>query len=557
MSRLIRLPTETVATSILLVVVLVVGLATLRDYGITIDEFLFDDYGPKALDWYRSGFSDWPEFLQEDVPYYGPWFQMLTASVQALGFADRYDIRHALTFVVGLAGLAALLPLARLTIGPWAGFAAIMLCLITGNFYGHLFFSPNDVPFMAVMNWAVVAIVVMARREIPSWDSTICAGLLTGLAIATRPGGLMAQVFLVGAMLLCATEAMLSRKPLDVSLIIRIALRTCVAIVLGWLFAVALWPWLQTTDPLGDFVFAFRHFAKMGLNLTIAHWGTEYSTLALPWSYVPGELLARLPLAFVLLLAAALVFAVMSLWTLLSEAIRIARQDFRGAVAAFVLTLARERGILLVAAAAVAPILFVMVSGATLYDGIRHLLFTIPMLALLAAWALMRLMPLIRRAPIFAGAAAAGYVAAVVVTLIVLHPLQYVATNVLAGGTWWSHGRFDLDYWCVAATVALRRLEQRLARENVQSAAAAPLPPPRLLICIPWREHMVAPMFRRNFIVARDLRDADFVIATERSDCGIGDDGIVIDEVKRFGRVFARVLETKQRTAAAPLIAGP
>jgi hypothetical protein len=55
--------------------------------------------------------------------------------------ADPITIRHAMTFMIGLAGLAALLPMGRLTIGGWAGVVAIVLCLTTGYFYGHLFFT--------------------------------------------------------------------------------------------------------------------------------------------------------------------------------------------------------------------------------------------------------------------------------------------------------------------------------------------------------------------------------------------------------------------------------
>jgi hypothetical protein len=49
---------EIVAAAALLSAVLVVGLATAADYGLTVDEFNTDDYGPKALAWYTSGFRD-------------------------------------------------------------------------------------------------------------------------------------------------------------------------------------------------------------------------------------------------------------------------------------------------------------------------------------------------------------------------------------------------------------------------------------------------------------------------------------------------------------------
>jgi hypothetical protein len=53
---------EIVAAAGLLSAVLVMGLATAADYGLTVDEFNADDYGPKALAWYSSGFVDRSQF---------------------------------------------------------------------------------------------------------------------------------------------------------------------------------------------------------------------------------------------------------------------------------------------------------------------------------------------------------------------------------------------------------------------------------------------------------------------------------------------------------------
>jgi hypothetical protein len=54
--------TEIIATTALLSAVLVIGLATAPDYALTVDEFNTDDYGPKALAWYTSGFTDRSHF---------------------------------------------------------------------------------------------------------------------------------------------------------------------------------------------------------------------------------------------------------------------------------------------------------------------------------------------------------------------------------------------------------------------------------------------------------------------------------------------------------------
>ena len=76
---------EVVAAAAVLGAVLVVGLATAADYGLTVDEFNTDDYGPKALAWYTSGFNDRSHFetVEFSLWYYGPWFHMLTAYVQS------------------------------------------------------------------------------------------------------------------------------------------------------------------------------------------------------------------------------------------------------------------------------------------------------------------------------------------------------------------------------------------------------------------------------------------------------------------------------------------
>jgi hypothetical protein len=173
---------EFIAAAALLGAALVVGLATAADYALTVDEFNTDDYGPKALAWYTSVFTDRSHFetVEFSLWYYGPWFQMLTAYVQSFDLADRVVVRHVVTFLVGLTGVAALLPIGRLAVGRWAGLAAIALCLLTGDFYGSLFFTPIDVPFAAAMTWATLAILVMTRQLIPSWWATIAAGLLTG-----------------------------------------------------------------------------------------------------------------------------------------------------------------------------------------------------------------------------------------------------------------------------------------------------------------------------------------------------------------------------------------
>jgi hypothetical protein len=547
---------DVVAGIALLVIALVVGLATAGDYGLTVDEFNTDDYGPKALAWYLSGGGDRSHFttVEEFLWYYGPWHQILTALAQALKLADPITVRHAMTFLAGIAGLAALIPIARLTVGRWAAPVAIVLCLMTGYLYGSLFFTPIDIPFLAAMNWAVCAILFMARREVPTWRATVAAGLLTGLAIATRTGGIITHAYLVGAMLLCALAVVIRAREAPARPLARIGARTLAAMAIAWITAIALWPWLQIGNPLRQFATAYAHFTHNPMSFEFPHWGELVWTNALPWSYIPEQFLARLPEGFLLLLGLALAFAIASAIRLARATVRRLERRGVAGLAAPALVLARARGTLLVIAAAIIPVGFVMATRATHYDGVRHVMFVIPMLAVLAGGALVRLVPLLRQSPLIAIAAAAivaAHVGATVLTLVRLHPLEYAAMNALAGGTQAAAGRFEQDYWATSVGAALRQLERRLDHDTSGRFTTAP---PRVLVCITHRADIADRQFRRNWTVEVDPDNADFIIDTERWRCGREAGATLIDDVTRLGTTFAWIYANRRGSETRPVV---
>lgn len=520
---------EISVASALLTAILVIGLCTASRYGASIDEFNTDDYGPKALAWYTSGFTDRSQFetVEFSLWYYGPWFQILTALVQSLELGQRFAIRHTMTFLVGWGGIVALLPLGRLVAGRWGGLSAIVLSLGTGYLYGSLFFTTIDVPFLAAMTWATLAIVVASQVTLPSWRATVVAGLTIGLAIGTRTGGVIALAYLGFAIALGAAEYRIRSGKLPYHYVGALGCRFLVASAVAILLAIAIWPWLQIGNPFRQFVIAFRHFGSIPMSYEFAHWGQRVRTDALPLAYVPEQLAARLPLAFLLLLTTAAAVGVLGVLrfglalagaTSLSSSLEGSR---------------RLRGLLVVLAAAALPILLIVIQRTAIYDGIRHLLFVIPMLAVIAGAAFVAMLPTFRRFgsvfPVLLGA----YAGAVVLTMVRLHPLEYVAMNFLAGGTEGAYGRFELDYSSVAAGEALRRLQHRL--DHAEAAA----PGVRIMVCIPWREWAVAPLLKSGWVVATEVDTADYVIETERWRCAAGRQLRLMDEVKRADRSFA------------------
>jgi hypothetical protein len=415
---------------------------------------------------------------------------------------------------------------------------------MTGYFYGSLFFTPIDVPFMAAMTWATLAILVMARRMVPSWPATIAAGLACGLAMATRPGGIISHVYLIGMMSLCSLEAFAAQGRAAVRALGRIALRTAGAFVVAWITAIVLWPWLQIGNPLAQFWTAYTHFFSLAMSFDFPHWGELFWTDALPWHYVPGQFLARLPDGFLILLAVGALFAI-------EAVVFFARNTFVGfqgnAIArlkALALALARARGPLLVIAAATVPILFLMVRRPTLYDGVRHVMFVVPMLAIFAAGAFVQLLARLQRFPGILAAVllvASLHLGMTTLTLAKLHPLEYVAMNSLAGGTAGAAGRFELDYWGAAASEALRQLERRLDADTSGRFASQP---PRVFVCLIYRAAAAGMLFRRPWQVEIEASKADFIIETERWKCAQGSGATLIDEVKRLDAPLAWIYRT-------------
>ncbi|HSP50506.1 MAG TPA: hypothetical protein VLN61_10075 [Pseudolabrys sp.] len=97
---------------------------------------------------------------------------------------------------------------------------------------------------MAVMTWALLAIIAMARGGLPTWRVTLTAGACCGLAVATRIGGILAQVYLVAAMSLLCIDIIALRGRAGFPSIVQIAVRTASALTIGWFVAILLWPYL-------------------------------------------------------------------------------------------------------------------------------------------------------------------------------------------------------------------------------------------------------------------------------------------------------------------------
>ena len=189
------------------------------------------------------------------------------------------------------------------------------------------------------------------------------------------------------------------------------------------------WPWAQASPFVRPFI-ALMGVANYPWGGGVLYRGETFGADELPWDYVPWWLLISTPPVVLIGLA------------------------FTGVPR-------RPRGTALAIAAlwftALFPLGMAFAMHSTLYDGIRHLSFIYPILAVLAAagWASALAS---HRASWFRRVAAIGLAAGLASILYVnirLHPNQTAYFNTLVGGPRGAFARYDMDYWgnCVLAGV--------------------------------------------------------------------------------------------------------
>jgi hypothetical protein len=398
---------------------------------------------------------------------------------------------------VGLAGLAGTWRLARELAGPRAAFLALVLLAANPDWYGHMFNNPKDIPFGAAMTWATYYLVRVARTlPRPGVATILKFGLAAGLAMGIRVAGGLLWVYagaLVLSWALFEARAIGGRSAWRVGW--PIGLSFIVAGGLAWGLMVVLWPWAQQA-PFANPLAAARVFAQYPHDETFVYAGELVRSTDLPWHYLPVMLLVRVPEPVIL--GSALV-------PLLVAGFRgWARPDWLG------------WGV--VALAILLPLVLVFGTDAVLYDGLRHVLFLVPLVTVAAAAALDWLwarMPWQHGRDFLLGLAAV-WLGFQVAQFVEIHPYQYVLYNRVVGGVEKAAGRFELDFWGSSLKETTEALVATLVAEHGEDMLSKPL---RVLVCGPYDS--VRPYVPKEWRLLdwRSGRPADLFVALPKMPC--------------------------------------
>lgn len=507
----------------------VLAAATLRDYAISNDEEVQHRYGALIIAYYASGFQDRAVFGFKNLYLYGGLFDLVAVALAKIVPYDVYIIRHALSAASGIAGIAAAGATARLLAGPRAGLLAILLLATTGAWYGAMFNHTKDIPFAAAMMAAAYWLLrVMRDLPLPRWRDALAFGLLAGVAGGLRAMGLLLAFYAAVAVAMRPPSASAGWRG-TAAFAAAAMPRLLAAMALAYLVMIAAWPWasLAPLNPIRA-IFAFAHF-HYEIRTVLA--GNVFTMADVPRWYVPAYLAIKLPLL---------------LWSGIAiAAVIVARQ---AAPLPFA-NLRRETALLAVMAAL--PVASEVIADGPAFTGMRHFLFVVPPLAVLAAvgfdralaWLAMRRHSL---------AVAAGSLLAVAfawqsVLLWRLHPYEYLSYNFLVGGLPGAAGRYVMDYWVNVMPEAVRGLEAYLDAADKDARGKAGFYTVGVCAERVSFEHEADARLRWT----DGWQEADFFIAPTHMGCDRAVNGKVVVRIERLGVLIGVVKDRRALHARA------
>ena len=479
------------------------------DYGQSWDIPYADGRGLATYNYYFDGFD--AQRLRTAAYkaglYYGSVADVLIKLAQDAtpDAVQKFEIRTVLQALITFSSLIPVFLISARVVSKPLALVAVALVAATPLFFGHAFINPKDTIFASGFLWALCVIFACyggGRR--PGYGALIGLGILLGAVTSYRYLGIC--LFLLVPLLAIVLPAQRPEESGDTgsALASRLKVLTMqhaagfgvllLAFVVSYLiFMPDLLSNLRLSE-FGDMIRVFAHYPWMG---KVRYFGDQLSAQALPWHYALGYLLVQLPLYYhfflLTLVAAAVVYP---------RAIARALGDFRQQnYEAFSVVVA-----LLVAL--LVPLALILVARPALYDGIRHMLFLVPLLCMLLYFGFVGVMALTRGVLAVAmSLIALLFWGQAVAALVRLHPYEYAYLNPLVKP---ADLQFEMDYWATSFREVARYLNDYPREPGAEKI--------KLSVCGP--PHSITPFLDpQKFEIAAHEAAADIKVLLVRFGC--------------------------------------
>lgn len=480
-----------------ILVITVIGLSVIQNYGITWDEPT--EVG--MIEW-NINFVMQGKPIPSDLRYYGTFFNGLAElvfqvkqylvngfggdsipSVQYLGldqhlsdrlqlYLAKIEVKHYVTFLFSLITYCAIAELLSILISPRMGWIGVISLALIPQFWGQSFFNPKDIPFAA---WMTLATVVNAYgvnflcslfqksqqdkniseetatdpkfqfnqfKNLMQWG--ISLGIVWGLLAGIRMPGLFAGFFFF------LTYFLVSYKhPKPWLSLLTIAF---VSSITTYLTIVFLYP-SSWQSPLTFIVETLSYFANHQWNPLNHFQGQFIPAQEVPWTYLPVWYSVSIPEIFLLLCCLGVVIS------------SIKYQNFSPL---------QQSSVLLLGLQLIFFPLVAIVKHSTLYDGLRQFLFTLPALVTFSVIGLVwifqvisdKIKPALVILVLIIGLD-------IIQTMVQLHPYEYIYFNRLSGGLPTAKANYETDYLGLSLKEAIDWITQNLPSQSIVFADGA------------------------------------------------------------------------------------
>lgn len=485
----------------LLVVIATLILSTFAQYGMSWDEHYRFKSGDAKLNYYQQLFSG--QKPTAGVDHYPGLFDLTLAVIHSYFPWNRITTGHLLSSLFGIVAIIGVAMTSRMLGGWSAAFWAVLFLVTLPRFYGHIFFNPKDIPFAATYIWGLYYLLKylgelvqhstlaiehrLARQSLgtggtsnvkgPRWQTAMGLGIAFGMCMSMRVGGLILFCYLGMALGLAGGIATI-RKQLTVSklkaTLIHIMPQLLVSGVIASLILLFWWPhahgnFFKATSNTLEAITTWQASGS-GWQLHVLFDGDYYKDTDLPFYYWPWMFIITTPLCHLLLILGGVPWAIFyfvdKLRSWQSIDIRCLSQ-------------------FMVMFTAIFPIVFLMFTGANVFDGIRHLLFVLTPLAVCAGIFMARILALlsvkcaqksaVSSSPFWSSRFSAVSLPLLFILLtlsawsmVKLHPYQYTFYNALVGGTQGAASDYETDYWGTSNRAAVEALVSYLKANDPQ-----------------------------------------------------------------------------------------
>lgn len=426
---------ETILFSLFIILLLLVGLRSFRDYGIPYDEGTLSQLGMES---YASVFEGKPYPDDPHFRFHGTAVELpLHAALTFFGPFDSVTIAYARRFTVFAFFLLAVISfyvLAKKLLKDWRlALLGSLSFVLSPRVFAHGFYNSRDIPTMALFTLAMLTLMRLLEKK--TLKRAVLHGIICGLALGIR----MPSLFLIPFTFLFLLIDALMQEGKRGQSIKQAAMMTAVFTMTTFLTTYAVWP-LLWEHPIKHFLDAYAFMSQ--IDSKVQFLGQTYE--GLPWFYVPAWIAMTTP---ILLSVFFLIGCAVLLMNVLRDRLQLVRRP--------------DLPLLLPILWFFLPLLLLILQRSAIYQEWRHVLFLYPAFLLISLHGVRWLMNIadvvhvgtIRGSTIFTSILAMLLLATTGRWMWQNHPHQYVYYSIQRETI---SPSLELDYWGLSTRDAIQ-----------------------------------------------------------------------------------------------------